>query len=167
MKNIVKAVERKSSGKERQWVWFLLGEFPTDKHGETQDWYFWRLSNKITYKEPNIWWSNGRIWIVRLAVTEVSGYKLPGKSLECAILRGNRNATEEFLPTRGTIVSQTALSSVTLRLFSQDLVIRIMEERYQGRWEINFLADYCKCLTRGLLPTKNKRKSLKIPFIHE
>ena len=30
--------------------------------------------------------------------------------------------------------------------FHQD--IRQMEERYQGRWDVNFLADYCWCLKR-------------------
>ena len=28
--------------------------------------------------------------------------------------------------------------------FHQD--IRIMEERYQGWWDVNFLTDYCWCL---------------------
>ena len=30
--------------------------------------------------------------------------------------------------------------------FHQD--IHVMEERYQGRWDVNFLADYCWCLKR-------------------
>lgn len=49
--------------------------------------------------------------------------------------------------------------------FHQD--ISIMEERYQGRWDVNFLADYCWCLKRDSPSTPHKRKSLKRPFIHE
>ena len=42
--------------------------------------------------------------------------------------------------------------------FHQD--IRTMEERYQGRWDINMLADYCWCLKRDSSGEKHKRKSL-------
>ncbi len=49
--------------------------------------------------------------------------------------------------------------------FHQD--ISIMEERYQGRWDVNFLADYCWCLKRDSPSTPHKRKALKRPFIHE
>lgn len=34
--------------------------------------------------------------------------------------------------------------------FHQD--IHVMEERYQGQWNVNFLADYCWCLKRDVLP---------------
>ena len=47
--------------------------------------------------------------------------------------------------------------------FHQD--IRTMEERYQGRWDINMLADYCWCLKRDLSGEKRKRKSLKKSFL--
>ena len=43
--------------------------------------------------------------------------------------------------------------------------IRIIEERYQGRWEINTLADYCWFLKRDLPGEKHKRKSLKKYFL--
>ena len=49
--------------------------------------------------------------------------------------------------------------------FHQD--IRVMEERYQGRWDVNFLADYCWCLKRDVVATQHRRKSLKRPFIHD
>ena len=45
--------------------------------------------------------------------------------------------------------------------------IRVMEERYQGRWDVNFLADYCWCLKRDVVATQHRRKSLKRPFIHD
>ena len=47
--------------------------------------------------------------------------------------------------------------------FHQD--IRTMEERYQGRWDINILADCCWCLKRDLPGEKHKRKSLKKSFL--
>ena len=49
--------------------------------------------------------------------------------------------------------------------FHQD--IRVMEERYQGRWDVSFVADYCWCLKRDVVATQHRRKSLKRPFIHD
>ena len=43
--------------------------------------------------------------------------------------------------------------------------IRIMEERYQGRWDVDFLTGYC--LKRDAVAAEHRRKSLKRPFIHE
>ena len=48
--------------------------------------------------------------------------------------------------------------------FHQD--IRVMEERCQGRWDVNALADYCWCLKRDMAATYQSRKSLKRLFIH-
>ena len=39
-----------------------------------------------------------------------------------------------------------ALSEKQGERFHQD--IKIMEKRYQGRWNINMIADYCWCLMR-------------------
>lgn len=47
--------------------------------------------------------------------------------------------------------------------FHQD--IRVMEERYQGRWDVNMLADYCWCLKRDSPVVKHVRKSLKRSFL--
>uniref|UniRef100_UPI00358FB395 uncharacterized protein n=1 Tax=Myxine glutinosa TaxID=7769 RepID=UPI00358FB395 len=47
--------------------------------------------------------------------------------------------------------------------FHQD--IRVMEERYQGRWDVNMLADYCWCLKRDVTDATHRRKSLRKPFI--
>ena len=49
--------------------------------------------------------------------------------------------------------------------FHQD--ISDMEKRYQDRWDVHFLADYCWCLKRDVVSAQYKRKSLKRPFIHE
>ena len=57
------------------------------------------------------------------------------------------------------------LSEVQGERFHQD--IRVMEERDQGRWDVNFLADYCWCLKRDVVATQHRRKSLKRPFIHD
>ena len=47
--------------------------------------------------------------------------------------------------------------------FHQD--IRVMEERYQGRWDAPFLADYCWSLQRHCPETKHSRKSYKRQFL--
>ena len=49
--------------------------------------------------------------------------------------------------------------------FLQDICI--MEECYQSRWDVNFLADFCCCLKRDAVATEHRRKPLKRPFIHE
>ncbi len=40
--------------------------------------------------------------------------------------------------------------------FHQD--IRVMEQRYQGRWDIIMLADYCLCVKRNAPTTKHRKK---------
>ena len=48
------------------------------------------------------------------------------------------------------------------KCFHQD--IRMIEERCQGRWNINMLADYCWCLKRDIPVPQHKRKAFKRPF---
>ncbi|XP_051153375.1 uncharacterized protein LOC127276771 [Leptopilina boulardi] len=47
--------------------------------------------------------------------------------------------------------------------FHQDL--KEIEKRYQGRWDIHMLADYCWCLKRDNYNAIHKRKSNKRRFI--
>lgn len=47
--------------------------------------------------------------------------------------------------------------------FHQD--IRIMEERYQGRWDSHMMADYCWTLKRDCPDKVNKRKSQRKSFL--
>lgn len=47
--------------------------------------------------------------------------------------------------------------------FHQD--IRVMEERYQGRWDVNMLADYCWCLKRDSPDVHHRRKSVRKSFL--
>ena len=47
--------------------------------------------------------------------------------------------------------------------FHQD--IRVMEERYHGRWDVNMLADYCWSLKRDSPTVMHVLKSLKRPFL--
>lgn len=47
--------------------------------------------------------------------------------------------------------------------FHQD--IKVMEERYQGRWDINMLADYCWCLKRDNPDAQHKKKSSRKAFL--
>ena len=45
--------------------------------------------------------------------------------------------------------------------------IRIIEEHYLARWDVNFYADYCWYLKRNTVANKHERKSLKGLFIHQ
>ena len=47
--------------------------------------------------------------------------------------------------------------------FHQDIFM--MEEQYQGLWDINMIAHYCWCLQRDIPATQLKRKALKRPFV--
>ena len=49
--------------------------------------------------------------------------------------------------------------------FHQDLMT--MEERYQGRWNINMMADYCWSIKRDYREKVYKRKSYKRKFLPE
>ena len=57
------------------------------------------------------------------------------------------------------------LSEEQIERFHQD--IRIIKERYQGRWDVNFLTDYWRCLKQDAVAADHWRKSLKRSFIHE
>ena len=122
-----------------------------------------------------------------LSAAELSAWRSL-KSVITNFLGNNRSAEYEkevdellknFSKIKGSYVSQNALSTVPLRLFPSELwrpeeqgqrfhqVIRVMEERCQGRWDVNFLADYCWCLTRDVVATQHMRKSLKRSFIND
>ena len=47
--------------------------------------------------------------------------------------------------------------------FHQD--IRTMEERYQGRWDVHMMADYCWTLIRDCTEQSHRRKSYKRTFL--
>ena len=47
--------------------------------------------------------------------------------------------------------------------FHQD--IKVMEERYQGRWDIKMMADYCWNLKRDEPDIEHSRKSRKRKFL--
>ena len=47
--------------------------------------------------------------------------------------------------------------------FDQD--IKTMEERYQGRWDIKMIPDYCWNLKRDVPDSKHSRKSQKRKFL--
>jgi hypothetical protein len=46
--------------------------------------------------------------------------------------------------------------------FHQDT--KEMEQRYQGRWDVNMMADYCWTLRRDESQAAHKRKSSKLSF---
>ena len=47
--------------------------------------------------------------------------------------------------------------------FHQD--IKVMETRYQGRWDVHMMADYCWTLIRDSLDKIHSRKSKKQKFM--
>ena len=47
--------------------------------------------------------------------------------------------------------------------FHQDL--KVMEERYQGRWDVNMMADYCWSIKRDCPQIEHSRKSYKRKFL--
>ena len=47
--------------------------------------------------------------------------------------------------------------------FHQDT--KTMEKRYQGRWNVNMMADYCWCLQRDSDSSNLTRKTLKRKFV--
>ena len=169
--NFVKAMNRESS-----WFAFLQEKFPQISIEKLKAGIFESPQIRI-HEGPNVSQSTKQSWTVCQAVTDVSSYKLPW---EITRVQNMKRATEEFPLTWDTNVSHTILSEVTRTIFSkncgdlseeqserchQDL--HIMEERYQGWWDVNFLADYCWCLKWDVVVAKHRRKSLKRPFIHE
>ena len=57
-----------------------------------------------------------------------------------------------------------ALSEKQRERFHQD--IKIMKKRYQGRWNINMIADYCWCLMRdgeNFEPSRKSKKRKLVP----
>ena len=48
--------------------------------------------------------------------------------------------------------------------FHQD--IKVMEERYQGRWNVHMIAGYCWSLQRDCLAASHSRKSYKRKFVN-
>ena len=47
--------------------------------------------------------------------------------------------------------------------FHQD--IKVMEERYQGRWDVNMIADYCWNLKRDITTANHRQKTRKRNFL--
>jgi hypothetical protein len=54
-------------------------------------------------------------------------------------------------------------SEEQIKRFHQD--IAIMEQRYQGQWNISMMADYCWSLKRDVPQAIHKRKSKRQQFL--
>ena len=116
MKNFVKAMDLEGSGfafRQEKFAWISMekhkvGIFDVPQIRELmKDPMFDEALNKA---ELSAWQSLKSVC-----------YKLPWKPTESGIQEGNWRVTEEFPPIQGTNVSQTALSAVTLELFSKKL----------------------------------------------
>ena len=60
---------------------------------------------------------------------------------------------DEFPENLGTVSDEQG------ERFHQD--IKVMEERYQGRWDVNMIADYCWNLKRDITTANHRRKTRK------
>lgn len=49
--------------------------------------------------------------------------------------------------------------------FHQD--IKVMEDRYQGRWDVHMMADYCWSIQRDCTGRRYSRQSIKRKFVPE
>ena len=142
MKNFVKTVDREGSG-----FAFLQEKFPQISMDKLKASVF----NSLQIREP----MKDLIFDEALREAELSSFE----SLNPVVINflGNHQSAEyeeieellKFLSTLGINVSQTAFSTVILGDLREELGehfyqdIRIMEERNQGRFSVNFLADYC------------------------
>ena len=92
MKNFVKAMDREGSRFAflQKFLWISIEKLKAGVFDDPQI---------RAHDGPNVWWSTEWNWTIRLAITEVSSYKLPGKPPECGIQEENWRGTEEFPPT--------------------------------------------------------------------
>ena len=109
---------------------FLQEKIPWTSMEKLKAGLIWWLSNKRTLEELYVWWTTEKSWIVHLAVSEVSSYKLPGKPLECRIWEGNWRATHEFLPTQ--CMSNCSLCAHTWTIFQRTVEIWV-----KSRWALS------------------------------
>ena len=67
------------------------------------------------------------------------------------------------LPSCQLLEDLGAVSDEQGERFHQDL--KIMEERYQGRWDVHMMADYCWSIKRDSPQVEHSRKSYKRKFL--
>ena len=96
-----------------------------------------------------------------LGNTKSPNYKELVKNLLCAFqkLGCSMNVKVHFLHSHLDYFPENlgAMSEEQGERFHQD--IKTMEKRYQGRWNVNMMADYCWCLIRDKKTYEHSRKS--------
>jgi hypothetical protein len=173
MKNFVKALDKNGKGSA-----FLKRKFPRVSEAKLSAGIFdgpqireLMTDNQFTAalnrKEKKAWLAFKTIVTDFLGNHRSPQYQAEVKNLlQCFKLLGARMSLKlHFLSSHLDYFPQNCgdYSEEQGERFHQD--IRVMEERYQGRWDVNMLADYCWCLKRDSPHVQHTRKALKTSFI--
>ena len=175
MKNIVKAMDRKGKG-----FTFLQQKFPRVSFEKLKAGIFdgpqirelmkdSTFDDALSASELSAWGSLKSVITNFVGKSRCEEYKKEVDELlkNFQKLEAHMSVKMHFLRSHLDYFLQNCgdLSEEQGERFHQD--IHVMEERYQGRLDVNFLVDYCWCLKRDVVATQHRRKSLKRPFIHD
>jgi len=113
--------------------------------------------------EKEGWMAFGQVVSNFLNNTKSPNYKELVRNLYCAFqkLGCNMSVKIHFLHSHLYYFPEnlTAMSEEQSERFHHD--IKTMEKRYQGRWNVNMMADYCWCLMRDEKTYEHSRKVKK------
>ena len=115
---------------------------------------------KMNYKKKAAWLSFVQVVQKFLGNTKANNYEVVVNRMLLAFrdLGCNMSIKIHFLTSHLDDVSDEQGE-----LFHQDPMI--MEERYQGRWDRNMIADYCWSIKRDCTEQVHRRKSYKRKFL--
>ena len=175
MKNFVKAMDREGRG-----FTFLQQKFPRISLENLKAGIFdgpqirklmkdLMFDDALSAAELSAWWSLKSVITSFLEINRSAEYEKEVDELlkNFKKLRARMSVKMHFIQSRLDYFPQNCvdLSEEQGERFHQD--IHVMEECYQGWWDVNFLVDYCWCLKQDVVATQHRRKSLKRPFIHD
>jgi len=124
------------------------------------------FQNSMTTVEKNAWTSFKSVVSKFLGNTKDPDYKSIVADLmkNLQLLGCNMSIKLHFLNAHIDYFPENlgSLSEEQGERFHQD--IKEMERRYQGRWDVSMMADYCWCLKRETEKHSYKRKSNKFSF---
>ena len=127
------------------------------------------FAQSMTPVERDIWLSFVLATKNFLGNTKASNYvHLVNDTLEkCKRLNVHMSIKMHFLFSHLDRFSENlrAVSDEEGEIFHQD--IKVIEQLYQGRWDIHMMVDYCWTITRDNISSEHKRKSKKTIFVLE
>ena len=145
--------------------------------------YLMAPPNKESHQADLLWWCTESCWTLCVVASQDHHYKPPWHPQKFWVSEGNWWVNGEFPPNLCTFLCMAVKIHFFLshldyfhkncRDFSVELCecfpqdISDMEKGYHGRWDVNFLGNYCWCRKRDVESTQHKRKSLKRSFINE